>query len=813
MTLNSDTQLLIRVGEGPAPASWADMGECLNDSSDIWGFACDTHRLGPLLDKLLRSLAPSARATAQAICMPVSAASQTVFEVMRHLVPLEALHARIHHPWVNLDLGPGISSDIQPIVDLNQSGRIFAYEALCRIRLDSGERLNGGEAFAIAKRAGRSIELDLACQTSALRVKQALMPAGMPVFINAMPHSLLARDFSAHPFLDRMQALGVMPQEVVIEIVESERVDDHEALAATCDELKGMGFRIALDDIGSGYSGLSLLAALRPDFVKIDRALVHGAHNSRMRIGVLEALISMAQRLGCATVAEGLEDVEDVELCRNLGVGYGQGYYFAPPSPHLTSPQSLPALGTVRDRQMRSSVRLGDFMSPGETLPLDASVAEARQMFRRDGGLEHVIVLDGGRPVGYLNRQLLSAADTDTAGRHARPLDQFLRSRVNAHSLLRRLYDSGGRTRPWVVVDDSGRYMGTLVLLGVLDHLLDIGLPQSVHPLSGLPTGPVLRSLIEQRLAGHESLQLVYLDLDHFKAFNDRYGFVRGDAMIKVLAEILRKGFEGLPEVELGHIGGDDFLLVTPAQTPGLFKRIQWLIDRFHELAPHLYDESDLDLGYFGTQHGRYYPVATLSVVIVNGQSGPMSDSVMASARAAELKRSAKDRLGSVIVTEGNPPAIAERPRVLAQALWREVLESALDAFPEHASPATVDEWFAQHPVFELVFRVDSRGIQQGANWLNPAMRGLIKRGGDGMNRADRAYFRELRRGQRSYLSSIYISKATEDFCISLALPKWRDDGALAEVVVGDINLVSLVALAAIPAGTHAPTVTDERVG
>ncbi|OBS10924.1 EAL domain-containing protein [Acidihalobacter prosperus] len=779
------------------PGEWHAWGEPLDDDAGIWIFDHAADDLADLLDRLLLTLPETARAGVLALELDDPTAALPMVELLRRLTPMEALHARIHHSWINGELNDGICSDIQPIVDLNQTGRIFAYEALCRVDLGAAGRLGGGEAFSIARRAGRLTDFDLVCQASALSVKKRLLPQGMPIFINAMPNSLLQSDFAAHPSFGLMQDLGVPPHEVVIEVVESEQVEDPEALATACDRLKAMGFRIALDDIGSGYSGLNLLATLRPDFVKIDRALVHGVHNSRMRVGVLEALISMAQRLGCVSIAEGLENVEDVELCRDLGVGYAQGYYFARPMPGLADAAALPVLSQGRNRQMRPLVRLGDFLSHGETVSIGAEMVAARQAFMRNTALEHIIVLEQGRPLGFLSRRILTAPAWEAVGRHIHPLEQILSARVNAHSLLRRLYETGGRAQPWVVVDDNGRYMGTLVLLGVLDHLLNVRLPPSVHPLSGLPTGPVLRSLIEQRLAGGEALQLVYLDLDHFKAFNDRYGFVRGDAMIKVLAEILRKGFDGLPEAELGHIGGDDFLLVAPARAPGLDARLRWLIDRFHELAPHLYDESDLDLGYFGTQDGQYHPVATLSVVVVNGRTGPMSDSVMASTRAAQLKRAAKDRLGSVIVTEGTPPVVTEMPRVLGLAAWRHALENALATFPHTGDADAVDQWFGRYSAFELVFRLDARGIQQGANWLNPGMRGLIKRGGEGMNRADRTYFRELRRGQRSYLSSIYVSRATEDFCISLALPRWHANGTLAEVMVGDINLVSLVGLAA----------------
>lgn len=786
-------QLYLGLGVHEMPQSCVQHGRLLDAAAGLWRFEVDENGLRKLLAEISCSVLLTVGSEIQALWLCAGEVSLTPGEALSRVVSLETLCTWVGHDWISGDLGASLFSLLQPIVDLQNGGRLFAYEALCRVRPDGGAVIDAVEAFEVARRAKRLEEMDAAAQLAAIEAKIRMLPAGMPLFINAMPGTLVQADYARHPLFTALRAHNVPAQEIVVEIVESERFEDVEMLASACDALRAQGVRIALDDMGSGYNGLSLLGALRPDFIKIDRDLVHGAHNSRMRLVMLEAIISLAQRLGCSTVAEGLEDEQDVQLCCDLGVSYAQGYFFAPPGERPTVQGRLPAVASAKMASSVPQVRLGDFLVPGSVVSVHDAVRAAQRRFRSDAALEFIVVLDDQRPVGYLDRRLLRCAGGGNAGRYAKVLENILGATVNAHSLLRRLYENGGRNQPWVVIDGSGRYMGTLALLGALDHLTKAGVPSSVHPLTNLPTGPVLRSLIDHRLAGEEWLHLIYLDLDHFKAFNDRYGFVRGDAMIYLLAEILRKAAVALPGVELGHIGGDDFLMVAPASARGVEEALEWLITRFHELAVYLYDQDDFQRGYFSTESGAHYPVATLSVAVITGAEVRIADSVGASARAAHLKRLGKDRHGSVIVVEGKPPRMMPRAESRRLPVWRARLERALRGFPLLAGTQAVDDWFADHPEFELVFRVDGEGMQRGVNWINPAMRSFIKRGGAGVYRGDRPYFTMLGPGMSAYLSSVYLSRATEDFCLTFCCPVWDVDGALEELWLGDISLKSLV--------------------
>lgn len=786
-------QLFLRLGGYEAPSQFRACGQLLDAGTGLWRFDVAQNGLRDLLATLSEAVPQQAGGEIQALWQCGGEASVRPADALARVVSLEALHTWVDHEWIKGDLGSSLFSLLQPIVDLQSGGRLFAYEALCRVRAGDGSVIGAVDAFDVARRARRLEAMDVAAQLAAIEAKIRLMPQGMPLFINAMPNSLVQADYARHPLFAALRAHGVPAQEIVIEIVESERFEDVEMLATACDALRAQGVRIALDDMGSGYNGLSLLGALRPDFIKIDRDLVHGAHNSRMRSVMLEAIISLAQRLGCATVAEGLEEEQDVQLCCDLGVSYAQGYFFAAPDERPVAQERLPAVAAAKMVSPVPQVRLGDFLVPGAVMSVHEPVHAAQRRFRSDAALEFIVVLDDERPVGYLDRRFLRCTGKGNVGRYAKALEHILGATANAHSLLRRLFENGGRSQPWVVIDDVGRYMGTLALLGALDHLTKAGVPSSVHPLTNLPTGPVLRSLIDHRLAGEEWLHLIYLDLDHFKAFNDRYGFVRGDAMIYLLAEILRKTAAALPGVELGHIGGDDFLMVAPASVREVEEALEWLIVRFHELAVYLYDQDDFQRGYFSTESGGRYPVATLSVAVITGSEVRVTESVSASARAAYLKRLGKDRQGSVIVVEGRPLRMVPRAANEGRPAWYARLERALRGFPALGGSPAVDAWFADHPEFELVFRVDREGMQRGVNWINPAMRSFIKRGGAGVYRGDRPYFTMLKPECGAYLSSVYLSRATEDFCLTFCCPVWGADGGLEELWLGDISLKSLV--------------------
>ncbi len=255
-----------------------------------------THTLNQLAEKLPEQLLDESYVMVVKDTNPTDPA-----ETIAGVIPFNTFYARRLHSWLLDDLSSHVQIYFQPIVDFTQNGKIFGYEALCRIENPSGQLLNGEESFKLASQLKCSEELDIACQQNALIGKAHSIASGIPIFINVLPQTIMKKRWLTL-MLETISKYGIEQREVVIEIVECEKVSP-ELLAECCDEIRAHGLRIALDDMGSGFNGLRTLAAVRADYIKIDRAIVHEAQGSRVRTVLLEAIISMAQGLGACLCA------------------------------------------------------------------------------------------------------------------------------------------------------------------------------------------------------------------------------------------------------------------------------------------------------------------------------------------------------------------------------------------------------------------------------------------------------------------------------------------------------------------------------
>jgi len=205
----------------------------------------------------------------------------------------------------------------QPIHDL-RSNRVIAYEALARI--DPAYELDGPlQAFQLAERVGRVAELDQLCRERILE-QAGRLPSGVDLFINISPFSLAHASFSAQCLRNKVVAAGLPPDRVVLEITERSPVPP-EVIARAADELRGVGFRIALDDVGSGNNGLEMLQAVKVDLVKVDAAIVRAASESGASRAALMAILVFAAEADAMVVAEGVEDHQMLATVRELADG------------------------------------------------------------------------------------------------------------------------------------------------------------------------------------------------------------------------------------------------------------------------------------------------------------------------------------------------------------------------------------------------------------------------------------------------------------------------------------------------------------
>lgn len=230
-----------------------------------------------------------------------------------------------------------IYSVYQPIVSL-RDGRTVGYEALSRG--PEGSRWQEPlTLFHLAQKYGLLVRLEELCHRQAVAgVRGGLGELGL--FLNVDPRVLSDPAYD----LDRLRAVlreaGLEPAQVTLELTERSLPSDPERLRRAVQVARAHGLGVALDDVGSGYSGLRTLVELQPDYVKIDAYLVNNCHRDPARRVIVETLAHLARRLGCTTVAEGVEQASELDVLVAAGVDLAQGYLLAHPARGLTSPDA-----------------------------------------------------------------------------------------------------------------------------------------------------------------------------------------------------------------------------------------------------------------------------------------------------------------------------------------------------------------------------------------------------------------------------------------------------------------------------------------
>ncbi|WP_242096656.1 EAL domain-containing protein [Sphingomonas sp. CROZ-RG-20F-R02-07] len=242
-------------------------------------------------------------------------------------------------PDTNFDLAMAF----QPIVDI-ETGRAWAYEAL--VRGPNGE--DAGQVLAAVTEANR-YAFDQQCRVAAITqaVAAGIVETGARLSINFLPNAVYSPVACIQLTLKTAAAVGLPTDRLVFEFTENEEFADTAHVANIIDTYRRMGFATALDDFGAGHAGLSLLARLQTDIVKLDMELVRDIDTSQPRRMIVEGLIAMFARMNIVVVAEGIETTAEYETLRALGVRYMQGYLLARPGFRILPPHALPEPASI----------------------------------------------------------------------------------------------------------------------------------------------------------------------------------------------------------------------------------------------------------------------------------------------------------------------------------------------------------------------------------------------------------------------------------------------------------------------------------
>lgn len=216
-----------------------------------------------------------------------------------------------------------ISIHLQPIFDLEHS-EIVAFEALARFGSDISRPTS--EWFVIAREVGLGKELELLAARAAL-ARLSELPPGRFLALNVLPDTAITPEFG--------ELIAGLGDRVVVEVTEHAPVGDYQEFERTLAELRAHGMRLAVDDVGAGYSSLMQIVSLRPEVLKLDATLTAGIDVDPARQALASSLLGFASAIDAIVVAEGIETRAELEELKALGIRYGQGYHLGRPRPDV----------------------------------------------------------------------------------------------------------------------------------------------------------------------------------------------------------------------------------------------------------------------------------------------------------------------------------------------------------------------------------------------------------------------------------------------------------------------------------------------
>jgi EAL domain-containing protein (putative c-di-GMP-specific phosphodiesterase class I)/GGDEF domain-containing protein len=575
----------------------------------------------------------------------------------------------------------------QPVADL-RSGEIIGYEGLIRGPSDSPLH-SPINLFNIAARYGLLVEIEHLCRRTVL---ERFTELGLPgkLFLNVNPQSLTQGDARQGETINYLKDVRLSPARVIVELTESLPTYDYDMLYQAATHYREMGFQVAMDGFAEGFSSQHLCSELHPDFVKIDLHLIQDISNNPVKRHFVRSIQEIALSTGCQVIAEGIETQRDLLLLRDLGIAYGQGYHIARPNAHPASALSAEVSKTLmRNVPSRSRETAGGMVVTAEKLLRHVSAVSPDtanitvfEKFNAELELHAIPVVKNAIPVGMINRQTMIE-------RMARPYRQELFGKkpcskfmdnaplivdknISIHELSTLIVEGEHHhlTNGFIITED-GYYRGVGTGHDLVREIteMQIAAARQANPLTQLPGNIPINERINSLLVSGTIFFVCYCDLDHFKPFNDVYGFHKGDEVIKLTADVLNEFCD--PALDfIGHVGGDDFIV--------LFRSEDWearchnILKAFGERILEYFSIEDRERGGYVTEDRQgkrsFQPLTSLSLGVAKILPEEFSSLHQVSAMASATKKQSKKIPGNSLFIERREHQLVAEDKLPAHA-------------------------------------------------------------------------------------------------------------------------------------------------
>lgn len=590
---------------------------------------------------------------------------------LRNLLPDDDIlpSAELTSLFLNILHNNTVTALFQPIVDFNKQS-ILGYESLIRGPSDSPLH-NPMMLFDVARREGRLTDLDLLCRRTGIKGFKEKRLSGK-LFLNTTPQGLFEPGYKTGLTLEFLQEIGLRPEHVVIELTEQYPMNDLRIMGKALSHYRDMGFEIAIDDLGAGYSGLRRWSELRPEYVKIDRHFIQNIHSDSVKQSFVRSIVDIAKELNCKVIAEGIEGREECQILMEMGIVYGQGYFFARPeaSPPYTLPEALfrhSDRKIIRHQFQQNREGIADLLVTAPYLNPYHALEDAYQLFVKDETITAIAIVDSQlSPVGLIRRSKLFSTFSSQFGRSlhgTKSVQTFMDSSIvvvekdwNIEQVSNLVTDNMKfQIEADFIIVERGKYTGVGKVLGLLKKITELQIRNAryANPLTLLPGNVPIYECLDQLISEQKNFSVAYCDIDNFKPYNDVYGYGEGDKVIKLIADILRNEADA-GEDFVGHVGGDDFIIIF--SSADWTERCNRILNSFSAQMHDVYTDEDQSRGgiFSISREGdeRFFPIMTLSIGVVTPNTSQFISHRDIANMASQAKHNAKNILGNSLFIE-----------------------------------------------------------------------------------------------------------------------------------------------------------------
>ncbi|MGZ5208396.1 MAG: EAL domain-containing protein [Sulfuricurvum sp.] len=549
---------------------------------------------------------------------------------------MEPLHALYTHYLNVLDIA------FQPIVDMH-SGAIFGVEALLR----GTDTLGFETIHSFFDR----LHEDSVLYTFDLRLREKVVAkfctipeyANMKLFYNLDNRLLEMANFSEGNTSRILERYGLDHKTMVFELSERNEIVNIDHFTQLMHHYEHEGFCVAIDDFGIGQSGYKFLYHCTPSVIKIDRFFLSSIDKDAKKKLLVRHIVQLATLMGSRVIAEGVETGEELRVCKEVGCHLVQGYFVQHPT--LVCSDILQKYAHISgdfliDKRSKSDqniiLKRLEILKPivvGESMEclLNLLKQNEKQFF--------VPVVDTQyHPIGIIHEHRLKSLIYSPYGQslihnhssNFSTLETYIEHIpiVDLTLPLETIVElfSLSQNAPGVLVIESSKYIGYLSAREMIEviHERNLIRARDENPLTRLPGNFMINEYIADTFEMKYDAVLCYFDFDHFKPYNDYYGFRNGDRVILLFADLMRKSLS--QEYFKGHIGGDDFFVGIVLDETNTFESVcgdvEVLVRKFGDDVREFYDAKDRERNCIVTEdrfgEKREFKLLSVSAVVAH---------------------------------------------------------------------------------------------------------------------------------------------------------------------------------------------------